>query len=483
MVAGGLKSKATISILWNTFEKFSVKGGQFVIGIILARLLLPEDFGLIGMLSIFLAISQAFITSGMGSGLIQKKNRTNDDFSTVFVFNVVVSVLFYAVLYVLAPLIADFFETPRLVLLTRVLTLNIVVNSLSNVQRTWLVINLDFKTTAIINVVSVIVSGCLGIYFAYIGYGVWALVLRNLFGSIISVFIFWFIVKWKPSIRFSIQSFKELFGFGSKILLASIIGQVFNNVYNVFVGKAFSANILGYYTTAEKYSDLLAQSISSVTQQVTYPILASLQDDKERMVSVYKRLIHMTVFFIFPVMTLLSLLADPFVRIFLTDKWASVVPLLKWMAFAKVFYPIKVINTNILNANGRSDLFLKVDLVQIPLLVLMLLVTIPLGLKAIVIGHVIISFLSFIINAYVSGKLCGYGVYNQLKDLLFYAVATTVMAIVVYYSISFIQSNYLKLIIGCFSGLVSYMTVCYFLKVKELKEVSDFMNVLKNRIT
>lgn len=481
MTSKPLKSIALSGIIWSAIDKFSFQAVQFIIGIVLARLLMPKDFGLIGMLSIFIAISQSFVISGMGSGLIQKKDRTNVDFSTVFVFNFAVSIFFYFILYFIAPLIASLYDMPQLVVLTRILAFNIIINSLAVVQRSRLTIKIDFKKIAITNVASAILSGLLAVFLAYKGFGVWALVMQTLFGSIISVAMLWYMSHWKPSIQFSKKSFKVLFGFGSKLLLSGLYAQTFNNIYNITIGKAYSAAELGFYTRAKGFAELTADTVSSILQQVTYPILASLQDDKERMVSVYSRLIRMAAFLIFPVMTLFSLLADPFVRLFLGPNWIPVIILLQWISFARIFYPISVINMNILNAIGRSDLFLKVDLSKMPLTIVALIITIPLGVKAMVIGHVVTSGISFFINAFMPGKLFGYGGLAQLKDMIPFIIATIFMALVVFLSVYFIDHLYLKLIIGVIIGLTTYILMCFLLKIKELKEVKELVIKIINR--
>lgn len=470
-MAASLKSKATKGMLWNAAEKLSVQFGQLIIGIILARILMPEDFGLIGMLSIFMAISQTFVESGMGSGLIQKKKRTKADYSTVFVFNFWVSLFFYAALYFTAPLIADFYDMPQLTILTRVLALNIVINSLTLVQRTRLTIKLDFKTIAKVNVVSVFISGFLGILFAYLDYGVWALIIQYISNAIILAIMYWTLSKWKPSPKFSKKSFNELFGFGSKLLLSGLYAQVMNNVYNITIGKVFSSADLGFFTRAKSFAELTAGTVTSVLHQVTFPILSSVQDDKQRLVAIFSQMIRMSAFLIFPAMTILAVLADPFIRLVLTEKWLPVVPLLQWMCFSRIFYPVSVINMNILNAVGRSDLFLKVDLSKFPILVIALIVTIPLGVKAMVIGLVITSFISFVINAYMPGKLFGYGLFSQLKDMVPVFAATGITAVAVFFVNRFFEAEILKLVIGVFSGIMVYFLSSAVLKIKELQEV------------
>ncbi len=460
-------------MVWTAAERFTTQGGKFVISIVLARLLIPEDFGLIGMLSIFIDISQSLIDSGMGSGLVQKKNRTDIDFSTVFVFNFFVSIAIYLILFLCAPLIADFYDMPQLAILTRVLTLNIIINSFAIVQRTRLTINIDFKTIAKVNVVSVFLGGVTGIAFAYAGLGVWALVIMNLFRTIITVTMLWFLSRWVPSLLFSGKSFRDLFGFGSKLLLAGLYAQIFNNIYNIVIGKAYSASDLGFYTKTKQFAEVTAGTITSIMQQVTYPILASLKDDRSRMIPVFSWLIRMSAFFIFPAMTLLSLLADPFVRLILTEKWLPMVPLLQWMCFARIFFPLSVINMNILNAIGRSDLFLKLDLSKAPLIILALVITIPLGVKAMVIGHVVTSFLAFFMNAYLPGRLFGYGPLKQFRDNLKIILATIGMALAVFVCSKGIESDVLKLFYGIVTGIASYLFLAFFLRIPELDEVKQ----------
>jgi len=481
MTNGSLKSTATRGMLWNALEKLSVQGSQLIIGIVLARILMPEDFGLIGMLSIFIVVSQVFVSSGMGSGLIQKKNRSEIDYSTVFVFNFAVSSSFYILLFFVAPLIANFYNMPQLVILTRVLAINIVINSLAIVQRTRLIINIDFKTIAKVNVVSVIAGGLFGVTFAYLGFGVWALVVQNLVRATVSVIMFWLLSKWKFSLSFSKQSFKELFGFGYKLLLTGLYGQILQNVYKLIIGKAFSAAELGFYTQAKNFAELASGTVSSVLQQVTYPILASLQDDRKRMISVFSRMIRMTAFLSFPAMTMLALLADPFIRLVLTEKWLPAVPLLQWMSFARIFYPISALNLNILNANGRSDLYLKVDASKIPLIITALIVTVPFGVKAMVIGQVVTSAIAFFINGYMPGKLFGYGPLSQLKDMIPVFIATAITALVVFVVNSFIEILIIKLIAGVLIGIIVYLSSSYVLKIKELKEVRIIFQSILNK--
>lgn len=481
MYNNSLKSIATKGIFWSAIDKFAVQIGQFAVSVLLARILLPEDFGLIGMLAIFMALSQTFIESGLGVCLIQRQNRTDVDFSTVFVFNLVVSSLFYLLLFFSAPYISTFFNQPQLIALVRVLGLSLFINAFAIVQKTKLTIAMDFKSIAKSNIISVILGGFCGVIAALNGYGVWSLVIQSLVWSLTTTISLWFLSSWSPSILFSRKSFDSLFGYASKILISGLYAQLLNNVYNICLGKFYPVASLGYYTRTKSFADLSAGTIVSIIQQATFPVLAVVQNDKEKLVSIYSRMIRMSAFLIIPLMTLIALLAKPIVILLLTEKWISLIPFLQWMVFARIFLPMSVINMNLLNAIGRSDLYLKVDLSKLPLTILALIITIPLGVKAIIIGHVVTSALSFIINAYLPGKFYGYGAINQLKDMLPVFVATLGMATVVFVMSYFIDNLVFQLLLGGILGLVTYLFLCWILKLDELKEVWEvFLKFKKN---
>lgn len=468
-----IKSKATSGFMWNAFERFLVTIGQFIIGIVLARLLMPKDFGLIAMLSIFIAISQVFIQSGMGSGLIQKQDRTAEDYSTVFVFNLAVSVLCYFVLFVTAPLIGNFYEMPALIPLTRVLGLNLIINALAVVQRTKLEIEVDFKTLAKVNVSALLVGGGLGIIAAIYGFGVWALVIQTLSISVFTVIGLWSLGNWTFSVIFSQESFSKLFGFGSKLLAAGIYAKSLQEVYNLVIGKAYSASELGFFTQAKILSNKPSSIVISVLQNVSFPILASLQDDQNKMVTVYSRMIKMAGFITFPAMAVLAILAEPLVLLLLTEKWLPTVPLLQWLCFARIITPLCTINMNILNAVGRSDLFLKVDLIKFPIIVIALVVTIPISLEAVVIGQVVTSIISFFINAYMPGKLFGFGATKQLKELFQTIIVTTCMCIIIILVLNIIPSNLYKVVIGLIMSSIIYFILSYIFKIQEMRIIID----------
>lgn len=477
-----LKQQATSGFLWNAIDRFSAQIIQLVVTILLGRLLLPEIFGLIGMLSIFISISQTFVDSGMASGLIQKKDRTPVDYSTVFIFNLVISSLVYLILYFSAPFIADFYNEPSLIILTRVLSLSILIGAFSIVQRTRLNIELDFKSLTKVNLLAVFISSITAIILALLDYGVWALVAQQLMSVSVAVVLLWMLSKETLPLKFSLSSFRELFGFSSKILIQRVYGTIFQNIYNIALGKFYTAATLGYFTRAKSFTTMSSGIIADILQKVSYPLLSSIQDDKTRLISVYSRIIKMTAFITLPCMTVLALMADPIILILLGEEWTGAIVLLQWLALAQITYPIAAINMNILNVVGRSDLFLKIDLVKMPMTIISLIITIPIGVEAIVIGVFTTSYIAFFINAYLPGKLFGYGALKQLKDMQSYFIATLGMAIIVYASIIYISDLYAQLLVGVIMAGLSYWFFSALLKVKELDELKLLLSQFKAKL-
>ena len=426
-----VRTQLVNGVVWNFIEKVLIKVVTFAIGIILARLLSPSDYGLIGMLAIFIAVSNAFIEGGFAKALIQRQDCCDLDYSTAFVSNVGMYILIYVLMYVSAPWIADFYDEPLLTDLTRVLSLNFILGSFNIVQRAKLMAAVDFKSLAKINVVSTIVGGLLGVVMAYMGLGVWALVGQTIGSTLVLTFLFPFFSKWNPSIRFSKESFHHLFGFGSKLMITSIYAVLFNNISTLCIGKFYKSHQLGFYSRATQFSELIAITVNDVLGTVTFPVLSSLQDEKDKLIYVYRKALLYTALVIFPVMVLCALLARPIIVILLTEKWLPCVILAQWLFLARMFTPLSALNMNILNAVGRSDLYMKLDFAKAPLTIICLCIAVPLGVEAIVIGSFVSSFICFFINAYLPGKMFGYGGIQQLKDWKEIIFSIVIMAIVV----------------------------------------------------
>lgn len=474
-MAESVKKQLSRGVVWNFVEKTLTRGGQFIISVILARLLMPSDYGLIGMLGVFMALSGVFVEGGFTKALVQKKNCEDIDYSTAFVTNTAVSIIFYLILFFAAPWIARFYREPVLCNLTRVLALNFVLSSFNFVQRARLTGKMDFKSLAQIRVISVILGGVIGITMAYTGYGVWALVGQNLGSSLISIIVFPFYSKWKPSLRFSGESFRALFGFGSKLMITGIYSTILNNISTLIIGRTYNSTKLGYYNKAFGYASLISSLVYEILSNVTFPILSHLQDEKERMVFVYRKILYFTAMIVFPIMILCTILTRPIVLIILTEKWLPCVVMMQWLFLAKMFTPLSALNMNILNAVGRSDLFMKLDFSKAPLVILMLIITIPISVKAICIGNFITSFICFFINAYLPGRMFGYGAFQQIKDWRFIILSLIIMAALVLLVTHFLDNVWLKLIVGGTVGVGSYIGCCFLFGVIN----QDMMQMIK----
>ncbi|MFC6099537.1 lipopolysaccharide biosynthesis protein [Olivibacter domesticus] len=476
-----LKNKAFKGFAWNSLESLVVKGVSFIISILVARLVSPEAYGLIGMLTVFLSVSTLFIEGGFSKALVQRKDCTQTDFSTVFYFNFLVSILIYIVLFFSAPFIAAFYNTPDLILLTRVMGLQFIIAALIVVQKAKLLIDIDFKTQARINILAVLISGAVGLYMAYSNYGVWALVGQNLSLALATTLLMWVNGKWRPSWDFSTQAFREMFGFGSKILAAGLYSTILTNIYTIVIGKWYQSKALGYYTRANTLAEMSSGTLNIIITNVTFPLLTSIQHDRDKLLSVYSRMLSMTAFIIFPCMTLFAIIAEPFIRLFLTDKWLPATALLQWLCLAKMFMPISSLNLNLLNAVGRSDLFLKTDLSKLPVIVIGMIITLPMGTQAVVIGSFVITVISYFINAFPSGLLFGYGPIKQLKDCYKILLSTLIMAGCTYASMRFFDAPLLQLITAMIVALISYLGAAITLRVKEMNELKYAANKIMTK--
>lgn len=460
-----VRSQLLHGVVWNFVEKVLIRAATFFIGIILARLLSPSDYGLIGMLAVFISISGVFIEGGLAKALIQRQNCQNIDYSTAFVTNVGMSIIIYVIMYASAPWIADFYGEPILIDLTRILSLNFILGSFNIVQRAKMMARVDFKSLAQINVISTIVSGIIGIAMAYYGYGVWALVGQALCSTIVLIILFPIYSKWKPSLEFSMSSFRQLFGFGSNLMVTGVYAVVLNNISTICIGKFYRSGQLGFFTRASQFSELISTTSYEVIGNVTFPVLSELQDDKTRLIKVYRKSLFFTAMFIFPIMVLTSLLARPIIIILLTEKWLPCVVLIQWLCLARMFTPLSAINMNILNAVGRSDLFMKLDLSKLPLILLTFAITIPISVEAIAIGDFVSTFICFFINAYLPGRMFGYGAWEQIKDWRYIILSILIMVGVVCLILSLLENVWLQLFIGGLVGLLVYLGSCVLFNV------------------
>lgn len=468
-MSDSLKSKTVKGVVWSSIERFSTQGVQFLIMIIMARLLTPKDYGLIGMLAIFLAVAQSLIDSGFSQALIRKQNRTDVDNSTVFYFNIIVSCSLYLILFISAPFVADFYNQSELTSVMRVVCLGVILNSLAVVQRALLTVRIDFKTQAKASLSAAVISGCIGIVLAYSGFGVWALVVQQLLNLSVNTLLLWIFSKWRPIAVFSWDSFHELFAFGSKMLASGLLDTLYRNIYPIVIGKLFSASSLGHYTRAQQFSEFPSSNITGIIQRVTYPVLCGIQDDMERLTNVYRKFLKLSAFIIFPLMIGLSAVALPFVDIILGVQWSFCGQLLQIICFAMMWYPIHSINLNLLQVKGRSDLFLRLEIIKKILGITVLCITAPFGLIVMCYGQIFNSIVALAINTYYTGKLINVGFIRQMKDLLPTILLSLTMFGTILLVNGLIESNMYRLIIGIMVGIVVYVSGSYIFKFKELQ--------------
>lgn len=466
-----LKNKTVKGIVWSSVERFSVQGIQFLVMIVMARLLTPKDYGLVGMVAIFIAVAQSLVDSGFSQALIRKQNRTETDNSTVFYFNIFVGILLYLVLFAIAPLVADFYDSPELTALMRVICLSVVFNSFVVVQRALLTVNIDFKTQAKASLTAAVVSGVIGIGMAYSGFSYWSIVAQQLVNLGLNTLLLWIFTRWRPRWIYSWGSFRELFTFGSKLMFSGLLDVVYRNMYLLVIGKVFTASSLGYYTRANQFAEFPSSNLTGIMQRVTYPVLCQIQDDDERLAQIYRRFLRLSAFLIFPLLVGLSAVAEPFVLLLLKEQWLFAATLLQIICFAMMWYPIHAINLNLLQVKGRSDLFLRLEIIKKAIAVLILCVTIPMGLIAMCVGQILSSLIALIINTNYTGKLIQVGFLRQMRDLLPTLLLSLSMWGVVYGITSCLSGIILQLIVGIIAGMVYYIALSALFHFPELKEL------------
>lgn len=474
-MAESLRHKTLKGTIWSFAERFTAQGIHFLVMIIIARRLSPKEFGLIGMLAIFLAVAQSLIDSGFSQALIRKLNRTDTDKNTVFYFNIVVSSILYLLLYLISPWVAIFYGEPQLCEIMRVICMAVVIDSFAVVPRANYVIAIDFKTQTKATLISAIVSGIIGIYLAYHGYGVWALVYQFLSNSIVNVIVLWGFSKWYPRLVYSWKSFRELFGFGSKLMISGLLDTLYRNIYQLVIGKAFSAESLGHFTNAHKFSDLPSSNLTTVLQRVTYPILCTIQDDDERLALAYRKFLRLSAFIIFPFMCGLAAVSYPLINLVLGEKWHFAAILLIPLCFQMMWYPIHSINLNLLQVKGRSDLFLRLEIIKKIIGVTILFFSLPFGLLVMCYTGVLSSIICLAINTYYTGKLINVGFIMQLKDISVTLILSLMMFGLVSGGISMLQSDILKLICGVIGGGLFFIAFSVMLKMAELSYIKDLM--------
>lgn len=473
-----LKSSAISGMTWTAMERFGQQFLRLIIGVIIARILEPSMFGIVGMTVIFTDLAQSILDSGFGSALIQKKDRNEIDYSTCFYFNVVVGLILYIVLFITAPYIAEFYHTEELIKVIRVISIGFVFNSLIISQNARLSAEFKFKVSSIINVTSYLISGVTGIALAYIGFGVWALVLQQVLSCFLRVLFIEMYTQWIPLLCFSRKSFNHLFNFGSKVLVSGFLFSIYNNLYTLVIGRIFTPAEVGHYNRANQFATLPSSTLIGVVMKVAYPLMAEVQDDTERLRRCYQKFLRLPIYIIYPILVGLIVLAKPFVVLLIGEKWVFCVPLLQVLAFGYMFDPLSHINLNILYVKGRTDLILKLDIINRIIGLIILFSTIPFGIWWLCFGRSVYGLIAYSINCYYTGKYINWGFGNQMRYNVPIFIKAGIMGVLCYLPILFTLNYYYQLILGITIGIISYLAISV---LTNDESYNDLIKIIKSR--
>lgn len=466
-----LKQQTKKGLYWSFFNQFSNYGMQFCVGIVMARLLSPSDYGITALPGVFLAIAAVFQDSGMAGALIRKPEIEEKDYSTLFLYSIGMGILMYAALFFASPYIASYFETPVLIPLVRVTALTFLWGPITTVQYVILKRKLDFKTPTKISIATKIFSAIVGITMAYMGYGLWALVISGVLSGFLNLILIVWAVRWYPRTGWSNESFKYLWGYGNKMLASSLLETAYSNITPLFVAKYYSPADLGVYNRARNYAIMPSQNVTGVIQNVTFPVLSKMQDDDESLARNYRRMLKTTAFVVFPLMMILAGLARPLIITMITAKWEACIILLQLLCFSLMWYPIHSINLNLLQVKGRTDLFFRLEVIKKIIGLSILVVTLPLGLVVFCIGGIISSLVCLAVNTYYTGKLINVGYLKQMRDLFPTLLLSLVLFGVILALNQFISNYLLQILVGGTVGSLVYLGGAFLFKFDELNDV------------
>lgn len=461
-----MKSRQIVNnLIWRFLERTGAQLVTFVVTIILARLLSPDVYGKIALVSVFTAVLQVFVDSGFANALIQKKETDDVDFSTVFYFNIAICFALYFLLFAVAPLIAYFYDDDTLIPIIRVMSLILIISGLKNVQQSYVSRNMLFKRFFFATLGGTLCAAVVGVTLAYNGFGVWALVIQLLVNSAVDTLIMWITVKWRPKKMFSFKRLKELFDYGWKLLVSQLITVTYNNLRQLLIGKVYSNSDLAFYNQGDKVPNLIVNNINSSIDSVLFPALAAEQDSAERVKEMTRIAIKISSFVMMPLMMGLAVCAEPLVSIVLTDKWLPCVPYLRIFCCVYAFYPLHTVNLNAINAMGHSEIYLKLEIIKVAAGLVILLITLPFGMKALAVGYLISTIVCQFINSWPNKRLLKYTYLDQLLDIMPYILLSCGMGLLVYF-IQFIGLDRgMTLIIQILFGGILYIAAAKILKL------------------
>lgn len=476
-----LKHKTVKGVGWSFIDNLSSSGVSFLVGLVLARLLTPSEYGIMAILTIFIAVSNSIVDSGFSNALIRKTDVKRVDYNTVFLFNLVVSGLLYVVLFFAAPAISVFFKEPLLVEVMRVIGWVLVINALAIIPRTLFVKDVDFKTQTKVSLIASVSSGVVGIGMALAGMGVWSLVGQQLSRQLLNTLFLWVYSTWRPIWEFSLQSFRELFGFGSKLLLSGLLDTVFKEIYSLVIGRCYTSAQLGQYTRASQFNQIFSSNLTTVIQRVSYPVLSSIQDESERLREAYRKVIKSTMLITFACMLGLAAVAKPLLIILIGEKWLPAVGFLQIICFSGMLYPLHAINLNILQVKGRSDLLLKLEIIKKIIAVGPLILGVLFSIEYMLWGSVCTSLIAYFLNSYYSANLISYPTKEQVKDILPTFLVSFVTAAVMWSLTLLSFSNWLLLPLQCLLGIILAVLIYERLHLPEYMEVKQLAFSLLRR--
>ena len=454
------------NMLWRLAERCGAQGVSFIVSLILARLLLPEAYGVISLITVFTSILNLFIDSGFKNALIQKKDADQLDYSTVFYFNIVMGVLLYGIMFAAAPLIADFYDRPYMVPYIRAMALTLILGGINGVQQAVVARRMQFKRFFYATLTGTVISAVVGISMAYMGTGVWALITQRLVNQAIDTVFLWYTVRWRPSLRFSMKRLKPMFGYGSKLLLSSFVNTLMGNMTGLIVGKIYTAELLGYYDKGKNIPNLVVQNLQAAVQSVLFPVIAGNQNQKEEVKKILRKSIMTSTYCIFPCMTGIAVCAEPLVRLLYTEKWIAMVPCLQLWCFCFAFYLWHTANLQVIQALGRSDIFLKIEIIKQFLSLGGILLSAPFGVLAMLTATCIVAVISLYINARPNVRLAGYGFWEQIKDVSPIICLNLLMGIAVYLVGCIAMPDMIKLIVQILTGAAIYIGGSFVIKLE-----------------
>lgn len=473
-----LKKQAIKGAVWTYAQQFGTQLISFVVSIFLARILLPEEFGLIGMIAIFMGIGTILFDGGMTSSLIRSDDLEESDYSTVFIFNLLVSLGVYFIIFISAPFIADFYHQPILANVTRIYALSFVFSAFGSVQNTILTKAMNFKKQTLLTIPALLAGSIVALIMAIKGFGVWSLVGMTLINTFVLSMTLWFTSKWKPTFVFSKNKFRKHFNYGYKLTLSGVLDIIFTNIYQIVIGRFFSANIVGYYTRANQLMMMPVGNVSTALNKVAFPLFAEIQNDKDRLRSAYKKIMLLVLFIINPIIVLMLVLAEPLTVFLFTDKWLPMVPLFQIICLSGLLYPLHLYNLLILQVKGRSDLFLKLEIVKKILAAVVLFLSFYFGLYGLLWGQLIFSILALFINTYFAGSMINYKMAEQLKDMLPLFILAGFVAICVYVLDYFLLKSLIdivRLAVGSICGGGLYLSLSYLFKFDSFLEIKNII--------